>query len=189
MFTRLKVMLARMVVCLAACASVATAQDVLPFSPTPSDSQAGVTIESSTYNIHPDSNPRAQFHHVNDIVPTIYQVLDIQPPQVVNGVPQDELDGVSMAYTFGDAQAQGRKSTQFFDIMASRDGYQNGWSASARRPREPWVGGILPGIREWSPLTDTWELYHIDEDWSQGRLMCPNRQTACFMRLQDSPEA
>ena len=52
--------------------------------------------------------------------------------------------------------------------MASRSIYQNGWMDSARGPREPWVGGIPPGIREWSPLTDKWELYHIDEDWSQS---------------------
>ncbi len=118
--------------------------------------------------IKPNSTPRTQFHHVNDIVPTIYEVLGIEPPQVVNGVSQDEFDGVSMVYTFADADAQGQKSTQFFDIMASRGVYQNGWFASSRGPREPWVGGIPPGIREWSPLTDTWELYHIDEDWSQA---------------------
>ncbi|HSI14302.1 MAG TPA: hypothetical protein VK961_19790, partial [Chthoniobacter sp.] len=58
--------------------------------------------------------------------------------------------------------------TQFFDIMASRGVYQDGWFASARGPREPWVGGIPAGIKEWTPLTDTWELYHIDEDWSQA---------------------
>ncbi len=118
--------------------------------------------------IKPDAEPRAQFHHVNDIVPTVYEILGIQPPSVVNGVEQDPFDGISMAYTFGDAKAKGQKSTQLFDIMASRGVYQNGWFASVRGPREPWVGGIPPGIREWSPLTDTWELYYIDEDWSQA---------------------
>jgi arylsulfatase len=73
-----------------------------------------------------------------------------------------------MVYTFDDATAVDRKSTQFFDIMASRSIYQNGWFACARGPREPWVGGIPKGIREWSPLTDKWELYKIDEDWSQA---------------------
>ena len=81
---------------------------------------------------------------------------------------QDGFDGISIAYTFADAKAKGRKSTQFFDIMASRGVYQNGWFASARGPREPWVGGIPTGIKEWSPLTDTWQLYNLDEDWSQS---------------------
>ena len=118
--------------------------------------------------IKADTTPRPQFHHVNDIVPTIYEVLGIKSPSVVNGVPQDSFDGVSMAYTFADAKAEGQKTTQFFDIMASRGIYHNGWFASARGPREPWVGGIPKGIREWSPLTDNWELYHLDEDWSQA---------------------
>ena len=54
--------------------------------------------------IKPDATPRAQFHHCNDIVPTIYEILGITPPRVVNGVPQDPIDGVSFAYTFDDAQ-------------------------------------------------------------------------------------
>ena len=52
--------------------------------------------------------------------------------------------------------------------MASRGIYHDGWFASAPGPREPWVGGIPKGIKEWSPLTDKWELYHIDKDWSQA---------------------
>lgn len=118
--------------------------------------------------IKADPTPRAQFHHVNDIAPTLYDILNITPPQVVNGVAQEEFDGTSMTYTFADADAEGTKTTQFFDIMASRSIYQNGWLACARGPREPWVGGIPKGIRPWSPLTDQWELYQIDEDWSQA---------------------
>lgn len=120
-------------------------------------------------NIKHDAVPRPQFHHVNDIVPTVYDILNIREPLLVNGVAQDKFDGVSMAYTFANAKATGKKTTQFFDIMASRGIYQDGWFACARGPREPWVGGIPPGIKEWSPLTDQWELYHIDEDWSQAR--------------------
>jgi arylsulfatase len=119
-------------------------------------------------SIQPDTAPRAQFHHVNDIVPTVYDVLGITPPRVVNGFEQDSFDGVSMAYSFADAKAKGRKTTQFFDIMASRGVYHDGWFASARGPREPWVGGVPPGIKQWSPLTDAWELYNLDDDWSQA---------------------
>lgn len=119
-------------------------------------------------SIPPDRTPRTQFHHVIDVVPTVYELLDIPAPQIVNGFAQDEMDGISMAYTFDSATAQGQRKTQFFDIMASRGVYHDGWFASARGPREPWVGGIPPGIREWSPLTDKWQLYHIDKDWTQA---------------------
>ncbi len=118
--------------------------------------------------ISADKTPRSQFHHVVDVVPTVYELLDIPAPQVVNGFTQDPFDGVSMAYSLDAPDAPGTRHTQFFDIMASRGVYQDGWFASARGPREPWVGGIPAGIREWSPLTDTWELYHLEEDWSQA---------------------
>ena len=61
--------------------------------------------------IKADATPRQQFHHVNDIVPTIYEVLGITPPRVVNGFQQDRIDGVSLAYTFEDAKADGRLLT------------------------------------------------------------------------------
>ena len=49
--------------------------------------------------IEPDTVPRSQFHHVNDIVPTIYEILGIEPPEVVDGFAQDPIDGVSLLYT------------------------------------------------------------------------------------------
>ena len=118
--------------------------------------------------IKPDPTPRSQFHHVIDIVPTIYELTKITPPRVVNGFEQDSFDGVSMVYTFAYPKAEGVRKTQFFDIMASRGIYHDGWFASAVGPREPWVGGIPKGVKEWSPLTDKWELYNINEDWSQA---------------------
>ena len=119
-------------------------------------------------NIEPDPTPRSQFHHCNDIVPTIYEVLGITPPREVNGVPQIPIDGVSLAYTFDDANAEGRLRTQYFEIMGSRAIYHDGWMASAFGPRAPWIPGNPPGIHEWTPDQDQWELYHLDEDWSQA---------------------
>ena len=118
--------------------------------------------------IKPDPTPRTQFHHVNDIAPTLYEILGITPPRVVNGIPQDPIDGVSFAYTFNDAKAKGRKRTQYFEVMGSRAIYHEGWMASAFGPRTPWVPGLPKGIREWTPDKDKWELYNLEEDWSQA---------------------
>jgi arylsulfatase A-like enzyme len=118
--------------------------------------------------IKPDATPRAQFHHCNDIVPTIYEVVGITPPLQVNGVAQDPIDGVSFAYSFGDPKAKGRVLTQYFEIMGSRAIYHDGWMASAFGPRIPWVPGVPPGLREWTPDNDVWELYNLEEDWSQA---------------------
>ena len=60
--------------------------------------------------IKPDKTPRPQFHHVNDIAPTIYELVGIKPPKVVDGVAQDPIDGVSLAYTFNDPKAPPRKN-------------------------------------------------------------------------------
>lgn len=118
--------------------------------------------------IKPDTTPRSQFHHVIDVVPTIYEATKITPPRLVNGIEQDTLDGVSMSYTFADAKAKGQRRTQFFDIMASRGIYHEGWFAGTFGPRTPWVPGTPAGITEWSPEKDTWELYNLEEDWSQA---------------------
>jgi arylsulfatase A-like enzyme len=115
-----------------------------------------------------DETPRPQFHHVTDIVPTIYEVVGITAPRVVNGVDQMSIDGISMAYTFADASAKGRKTTQFFDIMGSRGIYHDGWFADTFGPRIPWVPGMPKGIADWNPENDVWELYNLDEDWSQA---------------------
>lgn len=119
--------------------------------------------------IEPDPTPRSQFHHCNDIVPTIYDLLGITPPILVNGAPQDPIDGVSFAYTFDDPKAKGRLRTQYFEIMGSRAIYHEGWMASAFGPRAPWIPGLPPGIADWTPDQDVWELYDLEHDWSQAR--------------------
>jgi len=93
---------------------------------------------------------------------------------VVNGFPQDPIQGVSMAYTFGDANAKGRLLTQYFEILGSRGIYHDGWFAGTFGPRSPWLPGIPKGFFDeqgklaWNPDKDKWELYNLDEDWSQA---------------------
>jgi arylsulfatase len=119
--------------------------------------------------IKPDKTPRPQFHHVNDIVPTIYDVLDIQPPKLVDGISQDPIDGVSMTYSFESASAPGKKKGQYFEIMGSRSYYQDEWIASVFGPRTPWTPGLDPAIFKWSPDNDVWELHDLSKDYSQAK--------------------
>ena len=119
--------------------------------------------------ITPDVTPRSQFHHCNDLAPTIYEMIGITPPLVVNGVPQDPIDGTSLLYSLNDPAAAGRLKTQYFEVMGSRSIYHDGWIASALGPRLPWVPGINPAIATWTPDDDVWELYNLEEDWSQAR--------------------
>jgi arylsulfatase len=124
--------------------------------------------------IKPDATPHSQFLHVNDIVPTIYDIVGITPPRVVNGFTQGPFDGVSFASTFNDAKAKEVKDTQYFEIMGSRGIYHDGWFAGAFGPRTPWLPGLPKGFQDdkgqlaWSPDSDKWELYNLDEDWTQA---------------------
>ncbi|MCX7212426.1 MAG: arylsulfatase [Burkholderiales bacterium] len=117
--------------------------------------------------IKPDSTPRAQFHHVNDIAPTLYEVIGIKPPKVVDGFKQDPIDGVSLAYTFASAKAAPQKKVQYFDNNGSRAIYQGGFVAATFGPLVPWLPGA-PGLAEWDSARDVWELYDIRNDFSQA---------------------
>lgn len=66
-----------------------------------------VIYEAGTYT-YDRKKVRSQFHHVVDVAPTIYEILGIKPPKVVNGQEQMKIDGTSLAYTFTPRHLQGR---------------------------------------------------------------------------------
>jgi arylsulfatase A-like enzyme len=107
---------------------------------------------------------RTQFSHVIDIVPTIYEAAGITAPARIDGVQQKPIEGVSMLYTFDDAKARERHTTQYFEMLANRGIYHDGWMASTTPLRLPWVTiGSQP-----NPDDYPWELYHVAEDFSQA---------------------
>ena len=117
--------------------------------------------------IRHDSKVHSQFTHVNDIAPTIYDILDIKTPDFYNGVAQDKLDGISFKDSFNDAKAKGKHTTQYFEVMGSRGIYKDGWVAATFGPRIPWdpTGGRIKG---WDPEKDVWELYNVKDDFSEA---------------------
>jgi arylsulfatase len=103
---------------------------------------------------------RAQFSHVIDVAPTILEAADLPEPKVVDGTPQIPMEGVSMVYTFDDAKAKDRHTTQYFEIAGNRAIYHDGWLARTIH-RAPWE----PKVR--NPLQhDLWELYNVSSDFS-----------------------
>jgi len=115
-----------------------------------------------------DGKVRPQFHHVNDIAPTIYDVLNITPPQVVNGVEQQPLDGTSLAYSFDQPDAKSAKTTQYFELMGSRGIYHEGWFAGTFGPKAPWLNDPA-GLIDWEPEKEVWELHDLNNDFSQSK--------------------
>jgi arylsulfatase len=109
------------------------------------------------------SGLREQFLHVIDIVPTLYEVIGITPPVELNGVPQKPIEGLSFAHTFDDAQAKSQRTTQYFELGVNRGLYHNGWMTSAIS-FAPWQ----PIRTGFDPDKQKWELYNIDQDFSQA---------------------
>jgi arylsulfatase A-like enzyme len=119
--------------------------------------------------IKPDKAIRSQFTHVVDIAPTIYELLGITPPKIVNGQEQMKIDGTSFARTFADANADIGKGVQFFDNNGSRGIYKDGWFAAAFGSFIPWnTPASAPLVEKWDSATDAWELYNLKEDFSQA---------------------
>ena len=108
---------------------------------------------------------RTQWHHVIDIVPTILEATGLKQPDYVNGIAQKPLDGVSMLYSLNDPNAQSTRTTQYFEMLGNQAIYHDGWMASAR-VGVPWTTeGKDPNLLE----NPNWELYHVDEDFSQAK--------------------
>jgi arylsulfatase len=107
---------------------------------------------------------RPQFHHVIDIAPTILAAAGIPEPVEVNGVKQKPMEGVNMAYSFQNANVKDTRTVQYFELLGNRALYKDGWLASVRHGRLPWVTGI--GSSK-SFDEDTWELYDLSGDFSQ----------------------
>jgi arylsulfatase A-like enzyme len=107
---------------------------------------------------------RSQFHHVIDIAPTLLEAAGLPEPTAVNGVAQRPIEGVSMLYSFDDANAPERHETQYFEMFGNRGIYHKGWTAVTRH-KTPWllVGEKVPAFDD-----DVWELYDTNKDWSQA---------------------
>jgi len=105
---------------------------------------------------------RSQFSHVIDVAPTVLEATKLPEPKMVNGIEQRPMDGVSMLYSVDDAKAKDRHTTQYFEMFGNRGIYHDGWVACTRHSI-PWLMVPLPPLSE-----DVWELYHVDEDFSQA---------------------
>jgi arylsulfatase A-like enzyme len=108
---------------------------------------------------------RHQWHHVIDVAPTILEAAGLPHPVMVNGVGQKPIEGTSMLYSFNDAAAPDRHTTQYFEMFGNRGIYHEGWAAVTKH-RTPW----LVGSGATRPFDeDRWELYDTTKDWTQAR--------------------
>ncbi|HEY7661296.1 MAG TPA: arylsulfatase [Actinomycetota bacterium] len=102
---------------------------------------------------------RGQYVHAVDIVPTLYDLLGIEPPDVLKGYTQSPIEGESFAPSLSDPEAPERR-TQFYSMLGMRAIYHEGWLANT----------LHPPLSGWGNFDeDRWELYHLSEDRTQTR--------------------
>lgn len=98
---------------------------------------------------------RHQYHHVSDITPTILDIIGEKKPESIKGVHQQPFTGISMKYTFDNAEASDEKTIQYYEVMGNRGIYKDGWKAV--------VNHTFTEKYE----DDAWELYHVEDDYSE----------------------
>jgi arylsulfatase len=106
---------------------------------------------------------RRQFHHVIDIVPTILEATGVPASDMINGIKQRPVDGVSMAYTWDKANANAptRHATQYFEMLGNRAIYDHGWIAATTPATIPWAPSTKPPPDVISGYN--WELYNVGD--------------------------
>ena len=103
---------------------------------------------------------RTQWYHMIDIAPTVLEAVGVSEPEVVHGVKQKPIEGVSMLDTLNNAEAKSRRTTQYFEMAGNRGIYQDGWFATTVH-RPPWEAKARATY-----ANDRWELYNVEEDFS-----------------------
>ncbi|MEA5534666.1 sulfatase-like hydrolase/transferase [Crocosphaera sp. XPORK-15E] len=126
-----------------------------------------------------DTGIRKQYIHAVDLVPTLYEMCGVEPPDVVKGYTQNPIEGISFAYTFDPQYAQPEyqfayklsdeqkpkdeqgkpkkvRETQFYSMLGTRGVWYKGWHANTVH---------APAPSDWSNFEkDIWELYCMDGD-------------------------
>jgi hypothetical protein len=102
---------------------------------------------------------RTQFVNVSDIVPTIYEIVGVTPPDTYRGIEQLPVTGHSFAPILADPATPATNTLQYFEMGGSRalvasDG-DLVWKAVCKHDK----GADYDN--------ETWELYQLNDDWSE----------------------
>ncbi len=119
------------------------------------------TVVSWPKGIQARNEVRSQFSHVIDVAPTVLQAAGLPEPKVVNGVKQIPMAGTSLVYSFDDAKAKDRHTTQYFEIAGNRAIYHDGWLARTIH-RAPWEAKPRRALKD----NSAWELFDTRSDFS-----------------------
>jgi arylsulfatase len=117
---------------------------------------------------------RSQYTHAIDMLPTVLDLLGIEPPASIKGVAQSPIEGVSFAHTLDDAGAESQRHTQYFEMLGHRSIYHDGWRAVCPWPGPSFTeagtgfGNPIPAEKLTELDAQAWELYHVAEDFAEN---------------------
>ena len=153
-------------------------------------------IVSYPKGIQAKGEVRAQYTHAIDMVPTVLDLLGIEPPTSIKGVTQSPIEGVSFAHTFEDGEAASKRRTQYFEMMGHRSIYHDGWRAVCPWPGPSFTeagvffGQPIPAEKLTELDAEGWELYHVDGDFAENHnVAAENRDKLIEMIAQWYVEA
>jgi arylsulfatase len=127
---------------------------------------------------------RTQFSSVIDIMPTLLEAVGLPAPTSINGVTQKPIEGTSLVYTFADAKAPTKHTTQYFEMFGNQGIYHDGWVAATTPGVAPWDSAAEAQGRLPSVLDYKWELYNVSEDFSEANNLAA-KEPAKLKELQD----
>ena len=120
---------------------------------------ADMCMVSWPAQIEPDSTPRQQYTHAVDVVPTIYDLLGIEPPETIKGTARTRSKARASQPRLTDPSVPGRR-TQFYAMLGQRSIYHDGWLACT----------VHPPLSGWGSFEkDEWELFHLETDRAQTK--------------------
>jgi arylsulfatase A-like enzyme len=117
---------------------------------------------------------RTQYTHAIDMVPTVLDLLGVEPPASIKGVTQSPIEGVSFAHSLDDAGTKSLRHTQYFEMLGHRSIYHDGWRAVCPWPGPSFTeagtgfGNPIPAERLTELDAKGWELYHVAEDFAEN---------------------
>ncbi len=128
---------------------------------------------------------RTQYGHAIDMVPTVLDLLDIDPPESIKGVKQDPIEGVSLAWTIKDASAADVHTTQYYEVLGSRSIYNDGWRAECGYPGANYAAGAEHGRHVGDPIHAD-DIVELDKEWELYDLR--NDPTECHDLAKEHPD-
>ena len=112
-----------------------------------------------------EGGTRHEYVHAIDVMPTLLEVIGIEPPSTIGGIEQTPIEGVSFAGSLADPAAPAHHVTQYYEMLGSRALYHDGWKAVVFHPT-PFIA-YDGSDQSHSFDDDVWELYHVAEDFSE----------------------